>query len=185
MARVCQVSPATVAHWIDQGHLRGHRTPTGRRRVDSADLISFLRTHQMAVPEDLEQRDERDVVVVVEDDPTYLRALVMTIERSDLDVEVVQATNGVDGLLEIGRVQPSLVLLDYGLPDLNAVQVLQRLLEPGRRLNAEVIVMTAWLPEEAGAELRKVGVKTIVNKAEGMSAVVDAMRQALRRQVAA
>ncbi len=139
----------------------------------------------MAVPEDLEQRDERDVVVVVEDDPTYLRALVMTIERSDLDVEVVQATNGVDGLLEIGRVQPSLVLLDYGLPDLNAVQVLQRLLEPGRRLNAEVIVMTAWLPEEAGAELRKVGVKTIVNKAEGMSAVVDAMRQALRRQVAA
>jgi len=39
-------------------------------------------------------------------------------------VEVVEATNGVDALLEIGRVRPSLIVLDYTLPDLNATQVL-------------------------------------------------------------
>jgi len=37
-------------------------------------------------------------------------------------------------------VQPSLIVLDYSLPDLNAPQVIQRLLEPGRKLDAEVIV---------------------------------------------
>ena len=47
MARVCQVTPATVAHWIDQGHLKGHRTPTGHRRVESTDLVAFLKGHGM------------------------------------------------------------------------------------------------------------------------------------------
>ncbi|HYT04321.1 MAG TPA: response regulator [Gemmatimonadales bacterium] len=185
VARVCQVSPATVANWIDQGLLKGHKTPTGRRRVDADDLAAFLRAHAMAVPPELEHSNGHDVVVVVEDDPGYLRALVLTIEKSDLDVEVVEATNGVDGLLEIGRAQPSVILLDYTLPDLNATQVLERLLEPGRRVDAEVIVVTGGLPSDALAELQRVGVKAIVSKADGVPAVVDAMRQALERWKAA
>src|SRR5881409_1617809 len=83
VARVCQVSPATVANWIDQGLLKGHKTPTGRRRVGADDLAAFLRAHDMAVPAELEHGNGHDVVVVVEDDPGYLRALVMTIENSD------------------------------------------------------------------------------------------------------
>ncbi|HEX4574069.1 MAG TPA: response regulator [Gemmatimonadales bacterium] len=139
----------------------------------------------MAVPSELERGDSQDVVVVVEDDPGYLRALVLTIEKSDLDVEVVEAATGVDGLLEIGRMQPSLIVLDYGLPDLNAAQVIQRLLEPGRKLDAEVIVVTGGMPPEATAELMEMGVKVIVSKGEGMPAVVDAMRQALKARKAA
>jgi len=120
--------------------------------------------------------------VVVDDDPGYLRAMLLTIESSDLDVEVVEATNGVDGLLEIGRVRPALIVLDYTLPDLNATQVLQRLLEPGRKLDAEIIVVTGGIPEAASAQLKDMGVKVIVSKAEGMPAVVEAMRQALQKR---
>src|SRR5438093_8198812 len=75
VARVCQVSPATVANWIDQGLLKGHKTPTGRRRVESDDLAAFLRAHSMAVPAELERSHGREVVVVVEDDEGYRRAL--------------------------------------------------------------------------------------------------------------
>jgi len=185
VARVCQVSPATVANWIDQGLLKGHKTPTGRRRVDADDLTAFLRAHEMAVPTELDTGSGPAMVVVVDDDPGYLKALVLTIERSDLDVEVVEAATGVDGLLEIGRVQPSLIVLDYSLPDLNAPEVIRRLLEPGRRLDAEVMVVTGGMPEAAGQELRRMGVKVILDKADGMPAVVDAMRQALQRRKAA
>ena len=185
VARVCQVSPATVANWIDQGLLKGHKTPTGRRRVEAEDLTAFLHAHEMAVPPELEGANGHDMVVVVDDDPGYLKALVLTIERSDLDLEVVEAATGVDALLEIGRVQPSLIVLDYSLPDLNAPQVIQRLLEPGRRLDAEVMVVTGGMPAEAAVELRQMGVKVILNKSEGMPAVVEAMREALRRRKAA
>ncbi len=187
VARVCLVSPATVANWIDQGHLKGHRTPTGRRRVESADLADFLRAHEMSVPPELRSGGEggTEMAVVVEDDVAYLEALLRSIEKSDLDVEVVEATNGVDALLEIGRVRPGLIVLDYTLPDLNAVQIIERLLEPERELDAEVIVVTGGVPGEEEAALRKLGVRVILNKVEGMTAVLEAMREALRRRKAA
>ena len=185
VARVLQVTPATVASWIDQGHLKGHKTPTGRRRVASGDLAEFLRAHGMSVPAELTPARERDVVVVVEDDPSYLRALVKWLGRESPDVDVVEATTGMDGLLEIGRTHPDLVVLDYRLPDFNAVQVVERLLDPSRRLTADVMVVTGGMPMEAEAELRRVGVRNIVNKSDGMPVVVQAIQRALQERQAA
>jgi CheY-like chemotaxis protein len=185
VARVLQVTPATVASWIDQGHLKGHKTPTGRRRVASVDLADFLSAHGMTVPAELAAVRERPMVVVVEDDPSYLQALVRTLEREAPDVDVVAAKTGVDGLLEIGRVGPDLVMLDYQLPDLNAVQVVERLLDTSKRLTAAVMIVTAGIPAQAENELRAAGVRMIVNKADGMAVVLEAMWQALRaRKVA-
>jgi excisionase family DNA binding protein len=184
VARVLQVTPATVASWIDQGHLKGHRTPTGRRRVASADLAEFLQAHGMTVPNELAGR-ERQVVVVVEDDPGYLKALVRTIAREALDVEVIEATTGVDGLLEIGRVSPDLVVLDYALPDLNAVQVVERLLDTSKRLTAPVMIVTGGMPAAAENDLRRLGVRAIVNKVDGMGVVIEAMRRALQSRMVA
>ena len=182
VARICHVSPATVAHWIDEGHLKGHKTPTGRRRVLEADLIDFLRAHGMPVEPEVAPDRTPETVVVVEDNPALLRALVRTIEQSDLDVEVVEATNGMDALLEIGRTRPSVIVLDYGLPDLNAYEVIQRLLEPGRGLDAEVLVVTGGVQAQDEARLREVGVQTIINKVDGMKVLLDAIREALRRR---
>lgn len=182
VARACQVTAATVANWIDQGHLKGHRTPTGRRRVLQSDLIAFLHEHGMGVPAELEQGRATDAVVVVDDEPTYLHALVRALERSDLDIEVVEATNGMDGLLEIGRTQPRVIVLDFGLPDLNADQVIQRLLAPGRSLDAEVIVVTGGLRTDDEERLRRIGVHTIIAKADGMDVVVEAVGNALAGQ---
>lgn len=179
VARVLQVTPATVASWIDQGHLKGHRTPTGRRRVASADLAEFLRAHGMSVPSELATGRDKPVVVVVEDDPTYLGALTRMMAKEAPEVEVVSATTGVDGLLEIGRVAPDLVMLDYSLPDLNAVQVVERLMDSSKRLTAAVLVVTGGLPAAAENELRRAGVRAIVNKADGMAVVIDAMRRSL------
>jgi CheY-like chemotaxis protein len=185
VARVLQVTPATVASWIDQGHLKGHKTPTGRRRVASVDLAAFLRAHDMAVPNELAGSRERPVVVVVEDDPGYLKALVRTLEREAPEVEVLEAMTGVDGLLEIGRVAPDLVILDYALPDLNAVQVVERLVDPSKRLTAPVMIVTGGMPATAENDLRRLGVRAIVNKVDGMGVVIEAMRRALQsRKVA-
>jgi CheY-like chemotaxis protein len=179
VARVCQVSPATVASWIDHGHLKGHKTPTGRRRVASADLVEFLRSHGMAVPRDLQSA--RAAVVVVEDDPLFLRAMVRHLE-AELEAEVVGAASGMEGLLEIGRVQPAVVVLDYKLPDLNAAQVVERLLSPERRTDAEIVIVTGGLPPRATEELQQLGVRTILNKVDGLSAIAGAVQAALRRR---
>jgi len=179
---VLQVTPATVASWIDQGHLKGHRTPTGRRRVSAADLAEFLRAHGMVVPSELLEPRERPVIVLVEDDPAYLSAMVRMIQLEIPEVDVVQAATGMDGLLEIGRVNPDLVILDYALPDLNAVQLVERLQD---RLSAPVMIVTGGLPAAGENELRRLGVRSIINKVDGMGVVIEAMRRALQaRKVA-
>ncbi|MGZ3459072.1 MAG: MerR family transcriptional regulator, partial [Archangium sp.] len=53
ISRLLQVDPSTVSKWIDRGILMAFRTPGGHRRVRSADLRTFLITHQMPVPEEL------------------------------------------------------------------------------------------------------------------------------------
>ena len=185
VARVLQVTPATVASWIDQGHLKGHRTPTGRRRVASGDLADFLRAHGMAVPSDLQPGRERQVVVLVEDDPGYLKALVRTLAREAPEIEVVEAMTGVDGLLEIGRRSPDLVVLDYALPDLNAVQVVERLQDKTKPFGVPVMIVTGGLPAAAENELRRLGVRAIVNKVDGMGVVIEGMRRALQSRMVA
>jgi len=182
VARLCQVTPATVAHWIDQGHLKGHRTPTGHRRVMVEDLVEFLRQHGMPVPPELEQPEERpETVVVVEDDPSYRKMLLRAIETSDLGVELTAAASGMDGLIEIGRVQPTVIVLDFTLPDLNAAEVVERLLAPGQRLDAEVLIVTGGVSAEDTEQLHRLGVKDILQKAAGLPAVLEAIGQALAR----
>lgn len=186
MARICQVSPTTVASWIDQGHLKGHKTPTGRRRVVVDDLTAFLRAHGMPLPPELTGEPvELAVVVLIEDEPRYRQALRALLTRVGLEIELVEAATGMDGLLEIGRRDPDLILVDYALPDLNAEQIVDRLLDPERRLQAQVIVVTGGMSEEAEARLRSAGVREVVNKAAGMGAVIEAMRQALAGRLAA
>ncbi|HKV72391.1 MAG TPA: response regulator [Gemmatimonadales bacterium] len=186
VARICQVSPTTVANWIDQGHLKGHKTPTGRRRVVVDDLAAFLRAHGMPVPPELMGAPvTKPVVVLVEDDERYRQALRTLISRTGVQVELIEAATGVDGLLEIGRAEPDLIVLDYGLPDLNAEQVVERLLDPERKLTAEVIIVTGGIEQDAQDRLRLAGVREIVGKASGMGAVIEAIRQALARQMAA
>lgn len=184
VARLCQVTPATVAHWIDQGHLKGHRTPTGHRRVAVEDLVEFLRDHGMPVPPEFENIEPvvmRDAVVVVEDDANYRKMLLRAIQSSGLPVDLTAAPTGMDGLLEIGRVQPAVVLLDFSLPDLDAAQVVERLLAPGRTLDSEVLIVTAGVSAEDIARLHRLGIKVILEKAAGLDAVLDALGKALER----
>lgn len=150
------------------------------------DLAAFLRAHGMPVPPELMGAPvTKPVVVLVEDDDRYRQALRTLINRTGLQVELIEAGNGVDGLLEIGRADPDLIVLDYGLPDLNAEQVVERLLNPERKLAAEVIVVSGGIEQEAQDRLRSAGVREIVGKASGMGAVIEAIRQALARQMAA
>ena len=160
--------------------MKGHRTPTGHRRVESDDLIDFLRAHEIPVPPEV-TANGRDTIVVVEDDPQYLRTLLKHLQRANLDADIVAATTGMEGLLEIGRRMPSVVVLDYGLPDLNADALIEKLKQPGSGFDAEVIVVSGGLPEGGQERLRKVGGPTVVDKAVGFDAVVDAVRAAIGR----
>jgi excisionase family DNA binding protein len=55
VAELLRVSTRTVLRWFDSGRLPGYRCPMSqRRRIPHADLLSFLKQHNLPVPALLE-----------------------------------------------------------------------------------------------------------------------------------
>jgi DNA-binding response OmpR family regulator len=107
--------------------------------------------------------------------------LQRAVQSSELKVDLTVAPTGMDGLMAIGRVQPVVIVLDYTLPDLNAAQLVERLMAPGRQLEAEVLIVTAGVADEDVAWLHRLGVKEIVEKSKGIDAVMASLENALHR----
>jgi len=72
-------------------------------------------------------------------------------------------------------------VLDYSLPDLNAAQVVERLMAPGRTIDAEILIVTAGVAANDAAWLQRLGVKEIIEKSAGIDAVLEAIGKALAR----
>jgi two-component system KDP operon response regulator KdpE len=64
------------------------------------------------------------MILVVEDDPRMRRYLRSTL--GDQHLRVVEASNGADALVQAGTHNPDLIVLDYGLPDIDGVEVTKK-----------------------------------------------------------
>ncbi len=92
----------------------------------------------------------RPKILIVEDDPVQIQILVTRLGAEGFDVAV--AKDGVQGVGMVRKEQPSLILLDIGLPGGDGYLVIRRLksLAPTARL--PVIVVSA---RPAGQEREK------------------------------
>ena len=71
--------------------------------------------------------EKMTTVLVIEDEVQMRRLLRVCLERNGY--EVAEAATGEEGLAEAIRIQPKVVLLDLGLPDIDGMIVLKRLRE--------------------------------------------------------
>ena len=78
-------------------------------------LPSFMIDHVMAC-----------TVLIVDDHPGY-RAAARTVLEADGFEVVGEAATGLEGVSEAARLRPHIVLLDIGLPDIEGVEVAQRI----------------------------------------------------------
>ena len=49
VAKLVGADPSTVAAWVDDGRLKGWRTPRGHRRIDAAEVRRLLRHNGLKV----------------------------------------------------------------------------------------------------------------------------------------
>jgi two-component system KDP operon response regulator KdpE len=115
-------------------------------------------------------------VLVVDDDPQLVRALRITL--SARGYEVVTAATGAAGLAAASRIQPHLVILDLGLPDLDGVAVVQGLRGWS---TAPIIVLSARQHEPSKVDALDAGADDYITKPFGMDELLARMRAALRR----
>ena len=116
-------------------------------------------------------------VLVVEDEASYVEALMIGLTREGFRVEV--AVDGVEALARFDIVQPDVVLLDVMLPKISGIDVCRQL---RKRSQVPIIMVTA-----KGAEIDtvvgvEVGADDYVTKPYRMRELVARMRAVMRRQ---
>jgi len=116
------------------------------------------------------------MVLIVEDEETYVEALVIGLKREGFLVKV--ARNGLEALDLFDAVAPDLVLLDLMLPRLSGIDVCREL---RRRSRVPIIMVTAKGAEIDTVVGLEVGADDYVSKPYRLRELVARMRAVLRR----
>jgi two-component system, OmpR family, KDP operon response regulator KdpE len=115
-------------------------------------------------------------VLVVDDEPSILRAL--RINLSAREYEVSTAVDGTSGLAAVARDRPDVIILDLGLPDMDGTEVIH-----GVRgwTSIPIIVLSAWGQESQKVAALDAGADDYVTKPFGMDELLARLRAAVRR----
>jgi len=99
-------------------------------------------------------------VLVIEDELTLAKNFKRFLERGDYDVRI--AESGEEGLAQLEAHQPDIVLLDYQLPGINGLDVLQKIRK--RDPQVKVILITAHGNVQVAVDAMKAGAYDYLNK---------------------
>ena len=115
-------------------------------------------------------------VLVIDDEPSILRAL--RINLSARDYEVTTASDGTSGLAAVSRERPDVLILDLGLPDMDGTDVIH-----GVRgwTSTPIIVLSVWGQEHQKVAALDAGADDYVTKPFGMDELLARLRAAVRR----
>jgi two-component system response regulator RegX3 len=120
--------------------------------------------------------DQRTTVLVVEDEESFVDALVVGLEREGFRVQV--ARDGVEALEQFELVEPDVILLDVMLPRLSGIDVCRQI---RTRSKVPIIMVTAKSSEIDTVVGLEVGADDYVSKPYRLRELVARMRAALRR----
>lgn len=115
-------------------------------------------------------------VLVVEDDPQLVRALVINLQARQYGVDA--APDGTTALRLAAARQPDVVLLDLGLPDMDGVDVIKALRGWSR---TPILVLSARAASEEKVAALDAGADDYVTKPFSMSELLARLRAAVRR----
>ena len=85
-------------------------------------------------------------IFIVEDEPSIVQLVKYNLEKKNFKVLV--SNNGEEGLQEIKKTEPDLILLDWMLPDLSGIDICKALRKDTKFKNVPIIMLTARSQEE-------------------------------------
>ncbi|MDT0543378.1 MULTISPECIES: response regulator [Streptomyces] len=115
-------------------------------------------------------------VLVVDDEPQIVRALVINLKARKYEVD--SASDGATALRLAATRHPDVIVLDLGLPDMDGVEVIKGLRGWTR---VPILVLSARQTSDEKVEALDAGADDYVTKPFGMDELLARLRAAVRR----
>ncbi|WP_228973302.1 response regulator [Streptomyces sp. DH12] len=115
-------------------------------------------------------------VLVVDDEPQIVRALVINLKARKYEVD--SAPDGATALAAAARRHPDVVVLDLGLPDMDGIDVIREL---RGRTRVPILVLSARHSSDEKVRALDAGADDYVTKPFGMDELLARLRAAVRR----
>lgn len=155
VANICGVVNQTAINWIKNGYLKAFTTPGGQYRVYSEDLVEFLHSRGMRMPDELqrilENQLEVDTILIVDDDRDLNNLVHQYLSRKYPDYEIHQALDGFEAGRMLAESKPGVVVLDINLPGVDGHK-LARSIKEGSGVTKPIIVAVSGLDDPAEYE---------------------------------
>ncbi|HEY1848133.1 MAG TPA: hybrid sensor histidine kinase/response regulator [Opitutaceae bacterium] len=120
----------------------------------------------------------KERILVVDDQPINVQLLKRKLERSGLDVST--ANNGLEALEQVKLNKPDLILLDLMMPDMDGIEVCERLQASSDHRSIPVIFVTARTTKESKLEGLSVGAVDYITKPIDLDETVARVQTQLR-----
>ena len=118
-------------------------------------------------------------IFIIEDEPSIIQLVQHNLEKNGFLVS--SSLNGNDGLKELKKFRPDLLLLDWMLPDLSGIEICKNIRKDNSFKNLPVIMLTAKGEEEDKIKGLDSGVDDYLTKPFSFNELMARIKAVLRR----
>lgn len=120
-------------------------------------------------------------VLVVEDSPTMTQLLVLTLKKIK-EVEVVTASDGVDGLKKLGEQSYDLVLTDINMPLMDGLKFVSLIRggDDGSNKDVPIVIITTEGEDAVRDKGLELGANSYITKPINPRVVTETVRKYLK-----
>jgi DNA-binding NarL/FixJ family response regulator len=113
-----------------------------------------------------------DLRILIVDDSLSMRRIIATILGSHSGWAICgEAEDGLSGIEMFQELAPDLVLLDFGMPDINGIEAASRMYTANPTV--PLILFTVWDIEGFEQEAAKAGICAVVRKSEAWKLIAQ------------
>ena len=132
---------------------------------------AFAGVSTQSVSSQLAPSPSASTILVIEDYPDT-RELLSGVLRNK-GYKVLEAENGLEGLLKALVNYPDLIIMDLALPEMDGIELAKRIHGEPKLSRTPIIVVSAYITDEVASDARAAGCLRIFRKPFDISALLE------------